>query len=108
MSFIQFTIVALAVWRISSFLVDENGPWSFMDRFRHSVGVRQDELTGLWYGETHLADLLTCVWCTSFWVAILASLAYLIAPETTVWLSLPFALSAVACIISEMVDDDDD
>ena len=106
MDFLQLTILALAVWRISSFLVDENGPTNFMADFRYWIGVRHDDLTGLWYGETTIAELLTCVWCTSFWVGLLVSLAYLLSPEITVWISLPLALSAVACLIDEYMGDE--
>ena len=108
MTFLDFTILALAVWRLSSLLVDENGPGGIFERFRHDVGVRQDELTGIWYGENHIAELLTCVWCTSIWISLIAAALYGIWHLTVVVLCTPFALSAAACIISDWVDEDDD
>jgi hypothetical protein len=60
-------LVTLAVWRLSSLLVNEAGPWSIFYRLRAAAGVKYDE-----YGTRSakgLAGILICVWCCSIWVS---------------------------------------
>lgn len=45
-------------------------------------------------------ELIACPWCTSFWVGLAATGVYALSPEAAFWLSLPFAFSAVAGLLS--------
>lgn len=50
-------IATLAVWRLTHFLVAEDGPWDLVVRLRRRAGA------GFW------ARLLDCFYCLSLWVA---------------------------------------
>ncbi len=41
--FMDILILMLATWRISSLLVDENGPFDIFAELRYRVGVRFDK-----------------------------------------------------------------
>ena len=62
-------VKALAVWRITSLLQRERGPYDVFGKLRDAVGVRYDEMTHP-YGETEIARAFVCFWCLSFWVAL--------------------------------------
>ena len=97
----NFLIVALAVWRISSLLVNEEGPFGIFERFRYLIGVRYDEQSER-YGKNVFASLFVCVWCLSFWIGLFAALYQ----ATTIadWAIRGLALSTVAIIIEEVVN----
>lgn len=87
-----YPVAILAIWRITSLLVKEDGPLDMFARFRDLAGVRYDEYsqcTG-----NPLAKGLCCFWCASIWVAI---------PSVLLgfqWYDI-FALSAGAILIEE-------
>lgn len=105
MGLMDFLVLGLATWRLTSLLVKEDGPWDVFARFRSWVGVRFNAQSEP-YGDTFLGSLLVCVWCTSVWVGGYLAMAYLINPSVTAILSLPFALSAFTIFIQKMVGDD--
>jgi hypothetical protein len=98
MSLFDLIVLALATYRLSSLLVDEEGPWELFERLRALAGMRYDALSRR-YGTNQLSQALTCVWCTSVWVGGALALAYYVLGVTLIWLALPFALSAVACLL---------
>lgn len=97
----ELLILALANWRISSLLTneDEHGPYEILDKIRWIVGIEYHE--GFPYATNEIAKLFMCVWCISIWVGIIQTILMLIIPDYTTWLFLPFALSTVAVIIEE-------
>lgn len=72
---IDLLIVALATWVVQHVLRWESGPFGIFDTVREEVfGVRifGDQDTG--YDAVPirpgpLADLITCIYCTGFWIA---------------------------------------
>lgn len=96
----NLVLLILAVWRVSSLVTAERGPWDVFVRLRARAGIRPDE-----HGEPEswpdgfVAGVLSCLWCCSVYVGIVAAVAYYLAPVVTVWLCLPFALSAGAIIV---------
>jgi len=54
----RFVIAALAVWRITHLLAQEDGPWDVLLRLRRSLG------SGV------LKKLVSCFYCLSVWVAV--------------------------------------
>ena len=109
--------MALAVWRISSLLVNEDGPWDTFRKIRKAVhagefsiahmdGERltQDEIGPVMLAagssEGFFSDLLSCVWCTSMWVSAGIVAAYLLWP-LSIWLLLIPALSAAAIMVNQ-------
>ena len=97
MSFLDFVIMALAVWRLSVYISSERGPWAIMDRFRYWIGVRYSD--GHAYGKNEIARLALCPWCAGVWVGLGVAVAYAVCPEGTVWACLPFALGAGSILV---------
>lgn len=98
-------ILALALWRISSLLVNERGPFDAFLRLRSWAGVAHDD-----DGEPvsfdqrlYLAGLLFCVWCTSLMAGLVLAVLYVALPTGTVYAALPFALSALAIAFNRWV-----
>jgi hypothetical protein len=96
-------VLILATWRLSSLLAQEAGPG---DMF---VWVRR--MLGVWYDDAGdpqdvgiLSDGITCVWCNSVWIGGVLAAVYWLAPDVAFWLALPFALSAGAIVVHEVVE----
>lgn len=98
----HFVLLGLGVWRLTSLLVEEDGPWDIFARLRHRVGVRYNENSKP-FGKNVVAEGLTCMWCASIWIGAVFSLLYLLTPRTTLCLALPLALSAVAILLNRVV-----
>ena len=98
----DFLLLALATWRLSSLLVQEDNPWDFLARFRRWLGVRYDEHS-VFYGLNTLAALFACIWCASVWVGLAMAVAYLTVGRNFLLLCLPLALSAMALLLNRMV-----
>lgn len=86
----NYIILALAVWRISSLLTNdsERGPWDLLTEFR-------------WWARQY-SGAFECVWCMSIWIAIIVAVSYWTIPVYTTWFCLPFALSAGAIIVDRI------
>jgi len=78
MTLLTLIILSLAVWRISSLLVQEDGPYQVLLTIRNYT------------------KLFDCIWCMSVWVGISITVFWVLMPEYAIILALPFALSAVA------------
>ena len=96
-------IMSLACWRFSSLFVNEHGPFDVFDKIRHFLGVKYNEESKP-YGTSFFSKLFSCVWCLSVWVGLFLAGVYFISNDLAFWMSLPFALSAVAVIIEETID----
>jgi hypothetical protein len=99
MTWLEIVVLGLATWRISSMLVDEDGPFTVFARVRHLIGVRFDEMSYP-VGKNWVADQLTCIWCTSVPVGIGLALYAWMWPQLAFWTAVPFALSAVAALFN--------
>ena len=90
-------LLAFAVWRISNVLVNEPGIFSVFqimrDLFDVHWGQPPEDQSNV------IAGILSCVWCCSFWIGLLASIAFYYEPETTRLVLLPFAISAGAILV---------
>ena len=91
----DYLILALSTWRISSLLTNqsERGPFAVLDRLHSWAGNNNSEV----------AQALSCLWCASIWVGLVVTTAYYFAPEIVRWILLPFALSAMAIAVDRMV-----
>lgn len=96
-----YLILTLATWRITSLLVNEYGPFNLLERMRYRLGVRYDESLQR-IGMNVVAEAFTCMWCLSVWVGLVLSIALYAMPVLSVWLLLPFALSAGAIVIDRL------
>lgn len=96
-------ILGLATWRISSLLVNENGPFHVFRKIREMAGIKyQDDFKYL-VPSTFFAELLDCVWCSSVWVSFFVAALYFVSPERAPIIFLPFALSAIAILVELVV-----
>lgn len=95
-----YLILALATWRISALLTKEAGPFHIFEKLRERSGITHDA-----DGQVQMipskffAELLSCVWCASIWVATGWVVLYVLAPDVATILALPFALSTVAILV---------
>ncbi len=101
-----FLVVAMAVARLSVMLVDEDGPYAILEKWRRFLGIRYNQMSERYVepasGLRHeLASLFLCSWCLSIWLGTLATLFLLLSPTIVFWLSLPLALSFVAVVFKE-------
>lgn len=71
-SWIELLMMAVAAWRVAVFLVREAGPFDIMIKIRGWLGIDHDvEGRPLPYIGGMPASLFSCVWCMSFWTAIM-------------------------------------
>jgi len=85
MRFYWLALGALAVWRITHLLANEDGPWDLILRLRKAVG------SGFW------GKLMDCFYCVSVWVAL--PFAYVLADGWREGLLLWPALSGAAILL---------
>jgi hypothetical protein len=89
-------VLGLAVWRLSSLFVEEEGPFLLFTRLRYKVGAHLDSPTGFW------GHLLSCIWCFSIYLGLFWGFLHAFRPILAFRLALPWALSAVAIAIKEI------
>ena len=99
---IDFVILVLAAWRISSLLAHESGPFDAFAKLRGFAGVEVDGLGRT--GTGVLSNLIICVWCTSVWLGFFGALLYYFFPIETVAVTLIFAISAGVILVEETLD----
>jgi hypothetical protein len=97
----NYLILTLATWRITSLLYVEDGPYTLLARLRARLGVYYDERSQR-QGRNEIAKAFNCPACLSAWVGAFVALAYWLT-TATLWACLPLALSAGAIIIEGMV-----
>lgn len=98
-------ILGLATWRLTSLLVNEEGPWNILGKLRHTIGIRYDERSEK-IATNVIASLVLCVWCSSVWIASFLVVAYLLFPMPTFIVSVICSASTVAILIERMVNCD--
>lgn len=95
MNLLDFIILALATWRLTSLVIYETGPFRVFAHIRRLVRAdRPGELSGL-------AELFSCVWCMSVWIGGLCVLLFVLDDDVARWLLAISALSAIAIAIND-------
>ena len=87
-SMMRFGVAALATWRVTHLLANEDGPADAIVRIREKLG------------DSQLGALMDCFKCTSMWVAI--PFAFLVAKKPADRVAAWLALSGAACVIQEI------
>jgi hypothetical protein len=82
---IHFVLAALATWRVTHLLANEDGPADLVVKLRSALG---DSLVG---------KLMDCFKCLSLWIAAPAALFVTRTPLN--WLMVWLALSGAACLL---------
>lgn len=105
MNIVDFAMIVVAAWYVQHLAAIESGPWGAFDWVReHIFGV---EIVGGFSDGYRpkvlrpgiLADLITCIYCRSFWVFLgMAGLFFLWKP-----IILPFAGAAMVVLIEKVV-----
>lgn len=94
-------LAILVAFRVSVFLIKEDGPWYIARKLRESVGIIHDEDGNhIAVPDTNGAKALNCIWCLSVWVAPIAMVLVLFVPAVA-WI---LAISAGTIVISELID----
>lgn len=92
----NFLLVSLAVWRLTSLLAREEGPFLIFTKLRDKLGVKYDSLSRA-YGTTFFSKLILCPWCLSIWIS--AVCAPFLIPETSgVYLGISWYITYVFAI----------
>ena len=86
----QIVIGSLAVWRLSHALVKEKGPRDWFIRLRARLARTQKRSGGLF-------DMFSCVYCLSFWVALMAALS--VSETFFQWFGYALALSGGSMLL---------
>lgn len=90
-------LLALATWRITSLIVNEDGLFSVFTRLRALAS------------HTPLRDGIHCVWCMSVWVGALLATLYVVALPAWALMArdalvLLCALSALAIVLQIVIE----
>ena len=105
MDIITLLILIGATYRLTSLFLAQSdaepGPYGILNEFRHFVGVRYNEHSNA-YGLNEFAQMLTCVYCLSFWVGVAVAVAYVAIPDYTTIICLPLALSTGVIVIKNV------
>ena len=84
----RFVLAALATWRVTHLLAQEDGPADIVFRLRRRLG------------ESVLGSLMDCFKCLSLWVAAVAAFALTTSPLA--WVLSWLALSGAACLLERL------
>ena len=90
-----FIIASLAIWRLSYAIVKENGPLMVFARLRARLAASQKRSGGLF-------DLISCIYCVSFWIGLVGAL--IVSNNVFEWVGYGLAFSAVAVLIERLTN----
>ena len=96
MTGIEFVLVALAAFRVTRLVVFDQLTEPLRD---HTVYKLSDDGFSGW-----VRDLFDCAWCAGFWIAGLFAIGWALNEQATLWVALPFAISAVTGLIARNLD----
>lgn len=72
-------LCGLAAWRLAHLLITEDGPFDIAFRFRTLLNIEgKEEIKGFW------AELFSCPWCLTVWLAAVFYGVYLVAPAAVI------------------------
>ena len=86
---VTLAVLGLAAFRITHLITTD----AIADGFREWVWSKYSPMTKIGY-------LITCNWCTGFWVSLFLVAGFLILPQITFVVSLVMAISALVGLIS--------
>lgn len=93
----DFVVLALAVFKLSSMMVIEQGPAGIYAKLRNLIGIKYNH--GELVPQNWLASELTCQYCAMIYPAILLTLLYIFFPRMAVYIAFPFALSTIGTLL---------
>jgi hypothetical protein len=105
----EFVLLALAVFRIYRLIAEDtilDRPRRWLLRLGNEWQSDGDEIPPEYREKWAL--FITCPWCLGFWLSVLAWVGWLIFPTETIWLAVPWALSAVVALINKNLDPEEE
>lgn len=90
---VHLILLALATYRVTRLIVED----TILETLRNAIWDKVGYERGIGY-------LLTCYWCSSFWVASLFVTTYIIVPIPTIAVSAILALSAFSGLMAAWMD----
>jgi hypothetical protein len=100
LSLSDLIIVGVATWYIQYILRWLSGPFGIFDWVRRTIfGVGVRGLAVVVHRQSLLAEVLTCVYCFSFWIGIVVLIGWILRPEI-VW---PFTVVGVVVLIEAIM-----
>ena len=103
LTFLNFFILALATWRISSFFAnEEEGPFSIFLIARDKT-LKLEQKSRFWR-TFRLYNGLTCEWCNSLWFSTVLVTLWQILGERFIKVILPLSISTLVILIKEFVE----
>ena len=100
----SWLIFGLSVWRISSLLVNEDGPWDIFRHIREWVGIKDLGAEGVFIPNGFWPGFFSCIWCASLWISLIVLGAWLMWPSVTWWACVAFSLSSIAIWFENQVN----
>ena len=101
---LSLAIFGLAVWRIASLFVHENGPFDIFRKVREWVGIQHDENGNPWIvPDKFAAQLLSCVWCASLWISLFFFIFFMLLPDLSLKIATIFSFSTIAILIETYI-----
>lgn len=101
---IEFIVVAMAIWRVSSIVAREDGPMDIFSKFKTRVlDISEDERLQI-SGRKMLNSFyrgLNCMWCNSVWFSAIASI--FISISFVEWIVITLSLSTLVIMIETVV-----
>lgn len=105
MSIELIILLGLATWRVSSLIVNEDGPFDLFLNIRKMAGiVHGPDGRPMVIPEQFFAELLSCVWCSSIWVGAAWALFWLLFPSVAISAAAVFSLSTIAIILEKWLN----
>lgn len=93
---LDFFLVSLATWRVSSLFAREDGIFDLFLRFRMLLGTKFDKASEE-VGTNWLSKGILCIFCNSIWFGAIG--AFFLAESLLMWVIYLLALSAMAVLI---------
>ena len=85
---VRFVLAALATWRVTHLLANEDGPGDIVFHLRRRLG------------DSPIGGLMDCFNCLSFWVASPAT--FFLTTRPALWAVSWVALSGAACLLQRL------
>lgn len=90
---LTFVVLALGAYRTTHLITTD----AIADGFRNWVWSKFDPTTKIGY-------LISCNWCTGFWVSLFLVGGFMVLPQITFVVSLVMAISAVVGLLSAWIE----
>lgn len=97
---VDFLLLSIAVWRVTNLIVGEDGPWNIFGLLRKElIDPAKVDVPG------SFSALLSCPYCLSPWLAIIASVSYALSRWPTLCVAFPIAMAGVTAFLQKLTYD---